>query len=98
MNGALFLGTRSANVTIRPSTPEERKEKWPPVLAGGRRQRIPKYVVVGTETDIIVSVFGMPQGGQTRAEAVFWAKRFASKNGYGYRAPDGWENVEGTLP
>jgi len=88
-------------LTIRKSTAEERAEKFPPLMLGRARQRIPKYVVVAqaliAEHMHICSVFGIPQGGDTRAEAVFWAERFASKNDYRYLAPKGWENVQGQL-
>jgi hypothetical protein len=89
-------------LTIRRSTPEERAEKWPPLIRGKRRIRIPKYVVVAArhvnEHMQLCSVFGLPLGGDTRSEAVFWAERTASKNGYDYIPPPGWENVEGRLP
>ena len=84
-------------LTIRKATEQERREKFPPLVAGRRRIRVPKYVVVGLR-DTIVSVFGLPQGGDTRAEAVFWAERFASKNGYQYLPPSGWESIDGVLP
>lgn len=89
-------------LTIRKATPGERAEKFPPLVRGRRRIRIPKYVAVATEHYdehmFICSVFGIPQGGDTRAEAVFWAERFASKNGYEYIPPTGWEKVVGALP
>ena len=84
-------------ITIRRSTNAERAEKFPPLVRGRRRIRVQKYVVVGP-SDYICSVFGLPQGGDTRAEAVFWAERFASKNGYVFLRPEGWEKVEGALP
>lgn len=88
-------------LTIRKSTDAERAEKFPPIVRGRKRIRVPKYVVVAAKHADkhmhICSVFGLPQGGNTRAEAVFWAERFASKNGYEYVPPDGWENIEGKL-
>lgn len=88
-------------LTIRKSTAAERREKCPPIVPGQRRIRIPKYVVVAVKNYdkhmFICTVFGLPQGGDTRTEAVFWAERFASKNDYRYVAPDGWENVKGEL-
>lgn len=88
-------------LTIRKSTDAERKEKFPPLFRGRRRIRVPKYVVVAVARHDrhmhICSVFGLPQGGDTRAEAVFWAERFASKNDYVYVPPKGWENIEGVL-
>ena len=89
-------------LTIRKSTDKERKQKFPPIVLGRRRIRAPKYVVVAAhradEHMAICSVFGLPQGGDTRAEAVFWAERLSSKNGYEYVPPEGWETVEGELP
>lgn len=93
-----FAATDMPVVTIRLSTAEERREKFPPLVKGGRRQRIPKYLVVNPKTDNFWTVFGMPQGGDTRSEAVFWAERLASKNDLDYQPPPGWENVEGALP
>lgn len=91
-------------ITIRESTLAERTERFPPLLgAAPPRQRIPipKWVVVTVEyVDRhmhICSTFGLPQGGDTREEAVFWAERFASKNGYRFVRPDGWDDVEGRL-
>lgn len=43
-------------------------------------------------------VFGLEQGGRTREEALYWARRFASKQGYSLVLPKGWENVEPALP
>lgn len=85
-------------LTIRPATADERRIKFPPIVPGGSRVRVPKYVVVSAASGGIVSVFGIPQGGDTRSEAVFWAKRAASKNDYDYISPAGWERVEGRLP
>lgn len=95
-------GGPAPKLTIRKSTDKERAEKWPPLFADRRRIRIPKYVVVSVEHQdkhlYICSVFGLPQGGDTRAEAIFWAERFASKNDYRYVAPEGWADIEGVLP
>jgi hypothetical protein len=89
-------------LTIRKSTDAERKEKWSPLLRGRLRIPIPKYVVVTVEHQgkhmHICSVFGLPYGGNTRAEALFWAERFASKNDYRLIRPDGWGKVEAKLP
>lgn len=83
-------------VTIRKATDAERRDKFPPLVAGKRRLRVPKYVVVSA-ADLIYTVFGLPQGGDTRKEAVFWAERLASKNGLDYQPPSGWEGTEGSL-
>lgn len=86
------------NVTIRPSTPEERRDKFPPLRRGARRVAVPKYVACNPGTGNIYTVFGLPQGGATRAEAVFWAERLASKNDLDYVPPPGWEHITGRLP
>lgn len=88
----------SPEVTIRKATAEERRQKAPSVIAGGPRVRIPKYLVVPVGRAGFCASFGLPMGGDTRAEAVFWAERWASKNGYGFARPAGWENVVGKLP
>lgn len=85
-------------LTIRRSTDQERTEKFPPLVRGRKRIKVPKWVVVSLEHNTIVSVFGLPQGGATKAETVFWAKRAASKNGFEYLPPSGWEKIEGELP
>lgn len=89
-------------ITIRKSTPEERAAKSPPIVAGGPRIPIPKWVLVYEEPTPgmlpFVCTFGMPDGGATRAEAVFWAERQESKNDLRFVRPDGWENIEGRLP
>lgn len=94
-------GVGYAELTIRESTEAERKEKWPPLIRGNPPIEIPKYVVTTVENKdkhmFICSVFGLPQGASTRTEAVFWAERFASKNGYDYVPPKGWEKIEGKL-
>jgi hypothetical protein len=94
---SILRGVRPV-VTIRLATADERRGKFPPLVAGRRRIRVPKYVVVGQGSDNIWSVFGLPQGGDTRAEAVFWAERLASKNDLVYLPPEGWERIEGVLP
>jgi len=83
-------------ITVRLATDAERADKFPPLVRGRRRIRVPKYVVV-VSRDYICSVFGLPQGGDTRSEAVFWAERFASNNDYSFVRPSGWENVQGRL-
>jgi hypothetical protein len=88
----------TATVTIRKATAVEKRRGFPPIGANGPRPRVPKYVVVNPHTDGIYTVFGIPQGGDTRAEAVFWAERLASKNDLDYLPPAGWERVVGKLP
>ena len=85
-------------ITIRESTKEERWDKWPPIIKGNPRIEMPKYVVCRVDKpENIICVFGLPQGASTKAEAVFWAERAASKNGLTYIAPEGWENVKAKL-
>lgn len=43
-------------------------------------------------------VFGLPQGGVDKAEALFWAERAASRNGFQFTRPPGWEDIEAALP
>jgi hypothetical protein len=83
--------------TIRRSTSAERRAKFPPIVAGGPRVRVPKYICV-SGSGVIYTVFGMPQGGDVRAEAVYWAERLSSKNDLRYVPPPGWANVVGRLP
>lgn len=85
-------------VTIRKASPEQRRNGFAPLVAGRPRIRAQKYVVVNADGGGVWTVFGLPQGGDTRAEAVFWAERLASKNGFDYLPPPGWENVVGKLP
>lgn len=85
-------------LTIRKATADERRAKFPPIVRDGPDIPVPKYVVVNAASDAICTVFGLPQGGDTRAEAIFWAERAASKNDFDYEPPAGWENVQGALP
>ena len=92
-------GYEILHLTVRESTPEERK----PGGVGNfwltdKPMRAKKYVVVDAETGDYLGAFGLTGGGATRKEAVFWAERWASKNGGHFIRPDGWENVVGALP
>lgn len=63
------------------------------------RLRRPRYVVCNpVESGGDWFTFGLPNGGDTREEALFWAERFASKNGLELVLPEGWEDVEPSLP
>jgi hypothetical protein len=42
-----------------------------------------------------VGAFGVPYTADTREEAVFWAERWASKNGGEFERPPGWEGIAG---
>jgi hypothetical protein len=61
------------------------------------REGEPGWQVYNPVTDSQWAVFGQPQGGETREEAVFWAERLASKNGLRFERPEGWENIVGRL-
>jgi hypothetical protein len=43
-------------------------------------------------------VFFQEQGGTTKGEALFWAERAASKNGFPLLIPEAFEGVEARLP
>ena len=85
------------HLTIRKATAEERRyvgNFW----GTGQTMHAKKYVVVDADTDDYLGAFGMVAGGDTRAEAVFWAERWASKNGGHFLRPEGWDAVVGALP
>lgn len=90
----------SRHLTVRAATLEERRRGgvgsfW----ATGKPMRAPRYVVVdANDPTQYLGAFGMVDGGDTRAEAVFWAERWASKNDGHFIRPDGWAKVEGALP
>lgn len=84
------------HVTIRRRRPDEPDVAF---WLGGKPQRVPVWVVVDADDpDRYLGGFGMVDGGRSKAEAVFWAERFASKNGYGFIRPPGFEKVLGKLP
>lgn len=86
------------HVTIRLSTAAERKSVGRH-FDGGKNMRARKWIVVEVEDpSVLAFTFGMPNDGKTKAEAVFWAERFASKSGLGYIPPKGWEKIKGDLP
>jgi hypothetical protein len=58
----------------------------------------PRHVVCFPDRGTDLAVFGQVEGGETREEAVFWAERAASKNGFDFQRPEGWQNVVGRLP
>lgn len=92
-----------SHVTLRESTEQERTEGFGPhpLAEGDRRPNrvADRYVLVDADdSERLWFVFGLPQGGNTREEAVFWAERFASKNGAHFLRPEGWEQVVGALP
>ena len=84
------LGTLR-KVTIRETDQAERD------TMGAARQGRLRYVCVNPATGDYRTVFGMVQGGHSKAAAVFWAERLASKNGLAYEPPPGWETIEGKL-
>lgn len=86
------------HITVRESTEAEREHAgyFPYNRAPMTAQR---YVVCRYEDPTkLLGVFGMIDGGETREEAVFWAERMASKNGFHFLRPAGWEDVVGALP
>ncbi len=87
------------HLTVRESRADEREPGgagsfW----ATGAPMQAERYVVVDAETDEYLGGFGLITGGETREEAVFWAERWASKNGGHFLRPEGWESVVGALP
>lgn len=86
------------HLTVRLATPEEREHAgnfW----ATGRPMKAKKYVMVDAdEPTELLGAFGLVEGASSRAEIVFWAERFASKNDWHFIRPDGWEGVVGLLP
>jgi len=88
----------SYEITIRKSTPQEQVERVEPIVVGGPRPEVPTYVVVSVETDRLCLVFGLPQGGESRGEALYWAERMVSKNGFDLVLPSGWKNVKAKAP
>jgi len=89
-------GYTVTHLTVRESTPEERRsigEFW----ATGKPMAAKRYVMVD-EDDQLLGAFGLTEGSETREEAVFWAERWASKNGGHFIRPEGWADVVGNLP
>ena len=84
------------HVTVRERQPYDQPV---PFWATGHLQKIPRYVVVDADDPgHYLGGFGMVDGGPSKKIAVFWAERFASKNGYTFIRPKGWEKIEGELP
>jgi hypothetical protein len=80
-------------VTVRPTTQAERD-----ALVADKCPRF-RYVCVDAVTDAYLYSFGiLIEGAFSKAEAVFWAERWAGKNGARYVPPSGWEGIEGSLP
>jgi hypothetical protein len=85
------------HVTIRETTDEERSTGWHHPF-GSRRSDYGKYLTINADTGDWVGAFFMPHTADTREEIVYWAERFAGKNGWTFIRPAGWEDVEGALP
>lgn len=64
----------------------------------GEHEDAPGFQVFNPQSGNLWIVFGLPQGGKTREEAVFWAERLASNNGLIFERPEGWSDVVGALP
>ena len=85
------------HLTIRESTADEREPGGVGAFwATGKPMTAKQYVIVDDENNYLGG-FGLVDGGDTREEAVFWAERWASKNGGHFVRPDGWEHVVGAL-
>lgn len=86
----------AGHVTVR----ERRRGEQPvPFWGSGKPQPIPRYVVVDADDpDRYLGGFGLVDGGASKGKALFWALRFASKNGYTFILPAGWESVEAIEP
>jgi hypothetical protein len=88
------------HITIRLATPAERApgglgKFW----ATGKPMRARRYIVVDADEPAVwVGAFGLADTTNTRAEAVFWAERWASKNDGHFIRPAGFEHVQGALP
>ena len=78
-------------VTVLATTQQQRDR-----LAAFRHPRY-RYVCWLPDTDSYAAAFGMPLGAFTRAEAVYWAEHWATKNGGTYLPPIGWDDVRGEL-
>ena len=86
------------HLTVRESTPEEREPGGVGTFwLTGKALAAARYVVVSDDGEYLGG-FGGVDGGDTREEAVFWADRWASKNGGHFIRPDGWAEVVGNLP
>lgn len=86
------------HVTIRPATRAERKS-YGTFWATGANLAAKRWLVVdAADPSILLGAFGMADSADTKEEAVFWAERVASKNGWGYLSPKGWEAIVGDLP
>jgi hypothetical protein len=86
------------HLTIRDSTEAER-EHIADFWATGNPMRAQRYLIVEADNpESWLGAFGLVDGGDTREEAVFWAERWADKNGGHFLRPDGWEDVVGALP
>ena len=86
------------HITVRESTAAERVECGK-IWATGATMRAKDYVICRyTEPTQLLGAFGLVDGADTREEIVFWAERMASKNGFHFIRPEGWEDVVGELP
>jgi hypothetical protein len=84
------------HVTIRA---RRKDEPDVPFWATGVAQKVPRWVVVDADdSDRYLGGFGMVDGGKSKGEAVFWAERFALKNGYTFIRPAGFEKVRAKEP
>lgn len=68
------------------------------IVKGEHEGQEDAWIVVNPSTVQQYAVFGLPQGGVTREEALFWAERICSKNDLILDLPPGWDDVVATLP
>lgn len=94
----VLYGYNVRHLTARESTPDERMPGGVGFWLTGAPMAASRYVVVDVETGAYLGGFGMADGGDTREEAVYWADRWASKNGGHFLRPEGWEGIVGDLP
>lgn len=80
-------------VTIRETTKEERKQSWP---QGDKGRMFEKYVLVNTDIpeNYCLSFGILPVTANTKGEMLYWARRYASKNGATLVLPPGWDKVK----
>lgn len=57
-----------------------------------------RYIITPLNSDNRFYVFGIEQGGKTKEEALFWAERLASKNGFDLVLPKTFKDVIPSLP
>ena len=79
-------------VTIRQTTPDERKLRW---KTGDRDRIFRKWVLVYVDNpEVFCLSFGvLPQTADSKGEMLYWAERWCSNNGAELVMPEGWSKV-----